>query len=329
MNKDEILKKLDSLPLKKKDYIIIGDSALVLQGIIEKTDNIWLSCSQEIYDHIDWTEEKADLFHHLKCNNYIKIIPHQFEKNNILKRENYSVLNIETCYEVKRLANKKEDKKLLEKLDLLLSELDNTRYENKLRQKGLKLIAGVDEVGRGPLVGPVVAACVILPEKFNLPGLTDSKKLSEKKRNILFEEIKKQALAIGIGIVDEKTIDEVNIYEATKMAMKEAIKNCPSKPEHILIDAMPLNIEIPTTSLIKGDLKSITISAASVIAKVTRDRMLYELDQKYPMYDFKGNKGYPTKRHIEAIEKYGIIKEHRRSYEPVRKYLNNHAKSKI
>ena len=113
------------------------------------------------------------------------------------------------------------------------------------------------------------------------------------------------------------------------MAMKEAIKNCPLKPEHILIDAMPLNIEIPTTSLIKGDLKSITISAASVIAKVTRDRMLYELDQKYPMYDFKGNKGYPTKRHIEAIEKYGIIKEHRRSYEPVRKYLNNHAKSKI
>ena len=107
MNKEEIFKKIDSLPLKKEDYIIIGDSALVLQGIIEKTDNIWLSCSQEVYDHIDWGEEKIDLFNHLKYNNDIKIISHQFEKNNILKKENYSVLNLETCYEIKRLGNKK------------------------------------------------------------------------------------------------------------------------------------------------------------------------------------------------------------------------------
>lgn len=199
--------------------------------------------------------------------------------------------------------------------------IDNYKYERQLREKGIRLIAGVDEVGRGPLVGPVVTACVILPEKFNLEGLTDSKKLTEKKRDFYFDEIKKQALAIGIGIVEADVIDEVNIYEATKIAMKEAINNCKIKPEHVLIDAMPLDINIPTTSIIKGDLKSITISAASVIAKVTRDRMLYELDLKYPMYDFKNNKGYPTKKHLEAIQKYGIIKEHRKSYGPVHDYI--------
>lgn len=201
-------------------------------------------------------------------------------------------------------------------------EIDNYMYERELREKGIKLIAGVDEVGRGPLVGPVVAACCILPEEFNLDGLTDSKKLSEKKRDYFFEEIKKQAISYGIGIIDEKKIDEVNIYEATKLAMKEAIKNMSVVPEHILIDAMPLELDIPTTSIIKGDLKSITISAASVLAKVTRDRMLIELDEKYPMYDFKSNKGYPTKKHLEAIEKYGIIDEHRRSYGPVKNYID-------
>ena len=170
-------------------------------------------------------------------------------------------------------------------------------------------VAGVDEVGRGPLIGNVVAACCVLPKDFKLDGLNDSKKLSEKKRDFYFEEIKKQALGIGVGIISEKIIDEVNIYEATKLAMKEAIKNCLNecKIEHILIDAMPLDLDIPTTSIIKGDLKSITISAASVIAKVTRDKMLYELDEKYPMYDFKHNVGYPTKKHLEAIKEYGII----------------------
>ena len=202
-----------------------------------------------------------------------------------------------------------------------LKNIDNYEYERKLRKEGIKLIAGVDEVGRGPLVGPVVAACVILPENFNLDGLTDSKKLTEKKRDFFFEEIKKQAVAIGIGIKDEDVIDEVNIYEATKLAMKEAINNCDVKPEHILIDAMPLELEIPTTSIIKGDLKSITISAASVIAKVTRDRMMYELDEKFPMYEFKKNKGYPTKAHMDAIKKYGIIKEHRKTFGPVRDYI--------
>lgn len=205
-----------------------------------------------------------------------------------------------------------------------LDEIDNYKYERELREKGITLIAGVDEVGRGPLVGPVVAACCILPEKFNLDGLTDSKKLSEKKRDYYFEEIKRQAISYGIGVVSAKKIDEVNIYEATKIAMKEAINNMSVKPEHILIDAMPLELDIPTTSIIKGDLKSITISAASVLAKVTRDRMLYELDKEYPMYDFKSNKGYGTKKHLEAIDKFGVIDEHRRSYSPVSDYLDKH-----
>ena len=198
---------------------------------------------------------------------------------------------------------------------------DNYKYERELIDKGITLIGGVDEVGRGPLVGPVVAACVILPLDFSLDGLTDSKKLSEKKRDFFFEEIKKQAIAIGIGIKDENVIDEVNIYEATKLAMIDAINNCKVKPEHVLIDAMPLDLDIPTTSIIKGDLKSITISAASVIAKVTRDKMMYELDEKFPMYEFKKNKGYPTKAHMEAIKKYGIIKEHRKTFGPVRDYI--------
>lgn len=204
-------------------------------------------------------------------------------------------------------------------------DIDNYKYERELRTQGINYIAGVDEVGRGPLVGPVVAACVVLPEEFNLDGLTDSKKLSEKKRDFYFSEIQNQALGIGVGIIDEKKIDEVNIYEATKLAMKQAIDECLKqvKIDHVLIDAMPLDLNIPTTSIIKGDLKSITISAASVIAKVTRDRMMYELDLKYPMYGFKSNKGYPTKKHIKAIWKYGIISEHRKSYGPVSDYLNS------
>lgn len=197
---------------------------------------------------------------------------------------------------------------------------DLYKYEKELYSKGLNLIGGVDEVGRGPLIGSVVAACVVLPKDFVLEGLTDSKKLSEKKRNLFYDIIKDRAIAIGVGIVSEKVIDEVNIYEATKIAMKEAIKNTNIKLDHVLIDAMPLDIDVPTTSIIKGDAKSISIAAASVIAKVTRDRMMYELDKEYPMYDLKSNKGYGTKKHIEAIEKYGITKYHRISFKPVTYY---------
>ncbi|MDO4394561.1 MAG: ribonuclease HII [Mycoplasmatota bacterium] len=199
-------------------------------------------------------------------------------------------------------------------------QIDNYKYERELNIKGINLIAGVDEVGRGPLIGPVVASAVILPKDFHLEGLTDSKKLSEKKRELFYQIIKEQAISIGIGIISEKRIDEINIYEATKEAMITAISNLNPQPEHILIDAMPLNISIPTTSIIKGDYLSISISAASVIAKVTRDHMLYEMDKEYPMYDLKNNKGYGTKKHLEAIKKYGITKYHRLSYKPVSLY---------
>ena len=194
-------------------------------------------------------------------------------------------------------------------------------FEKELIKDGITLIGGIDEVGRGPLVGPVVACCVILPLNYKLEGLTDSKKLSEKKREYFYNILIQDAISYGIGIIDEKKIDEVNIYEATKLAMIEAIQKCQIKPEHILIDAMKLDISIPSTSIIKGDSKSLSIAAASVIAKVTRDRMLIELDKKYPMYDFKNNKGYPTKKHLKTIEKYGIIKEHRKTYGPVKDYL--------
>lgn len=200
--------------------------------------------------------------------------------------------------------------------------MDLYQYENNLIEQGIKVIGGVDEVGRGPLVGNVVAACVVLPLHFQLEGLTDSKKLSEKKRDQFYEIIMKEALAVGIGEVSPKIIDEINIYEATKVAMKKAIAEVKEKInlEHVLIDAMPLEIEIPTTSIIKGDSLSLSIAAASVVAKVTRDRELYELDQLYPMYDFCHNKGYGTKKHLEAIQKYGITKYHRLSYAPVCKY---------
>lgn len=196
-------------------------------------------------------------------------------------------------------------------------KIDNYKYELELWNKGINLIAGVDEVGRGPLIGPVVAAAVILPKDFVLEGLTDSKKLSEKKRESFYQIIKEKAISIGVGIIDEKRIDEINIYEATKEAMIMAINNLNPKPEHVLIDAMPLDLTIPTTSIIKGDLLSISISAASVIAKVERDHMLYAIDKEYPMYDLKNNKGYGTKKHLEAIKKYGITKYHRLSYKPV------------
>lgn len=195
-------------------------------------------------------------------------------------------------------------------------------YENNLYNEGITLIAGVDEVGRGPLIGPVVACACILPVNFYHKDIKDSKKLSEKKREEMYKIIKENAISIGLGIVSEKVIDEVNIYEATKIAMKEAIKNLNITPEHILIDAMKLELNISSTSIIKGDAKSESIAAASIIAKVTRDHMLDEMDKEYPMYDLKNNKGYGTKKHLEALQTYGPCKYHRVSYSPVRNALN-------
>ena len=201
-----------------------------------------------------------------------------------------------------------------------MEKFDLYEYERKLYNKNIKYIGGVDEVGRGPLIGPVVAACCVLPHDFYLEGLNDSKKLSEKKRNIYFEYIKEHAIAYGIGVIDEKVIDRVNIYEATKLAMYEAIKQVREKInlEHVLVDAMPLDLDIECTSIIKGDQKSISIAAASVLAKVTRDNMMYELDKKYPMYGFASHKGYPTKKHVDAIYKYGLLDGYRKTYRPIK-----------
>ena len=212
-----------------------------------------------------------------------------------------------------------------------MEKYDLYKYEKELYKKGIKYIGGVDEVGRGPLIGPVVTACVVLPKDFELKGLTDSKQLSEKKRNEFYKYIKEHALACEVGIIGPEIIDEVNIYEATKLAMKQAITKVKEKIklEHVLIDAMPLELDIPSTSIIKGDAKSISIAAASVIAKVTRDEMMYELDVKYPNYGFKSHKGYPTKKHIEAINKYGLIEGYRKTYGPVKKILEGEKNESI
>lgn len=194
-------------------------------------------------------------------------------------------------------------------------------FENELYNKGIKYIAGIDEVGRGPLVGPVVTAAVILPKDFYDERINDSKKLTEKKRELLYDVIMENALSVGIGMSSAEVIDKINILEATKKAMLEAIDNLSIKPEHLLIDAVKLDTTIPQTSIIKGDAKSLSIASASIIAKVTRDRMLVELDKLHPEYDFKHNKGYGTKKHIEALYKYGALSEHRKSFEPVKSII--------
>ncbi len=204
-----------------------------------------------------------------------------------------------------------------EKIGEKMASLDLLQYEKELYKKNITLIAGVDEVGRGPLVGPVVAAAVILPENYILEGLTDSKKLSEKKRNQFYEILKKDAISIGIGSIEPEMIDKINIYEASKLAMYEALRQLKVKPEHVLIDAMPLKLEMPSTSIIKGDAKSLSIAAASVIAKVTRDKMMYELSEQYPEYHFEKHKGYPTKLHLEILKKLGPLKNYRFTYKPV------------
>ena len=204
-----------------------------------------------------------------------------------------------------------------------MENIDNYEYEKKYWKMGFNNIAGVDEVGRGPLIGPVVTACVVLPHNFKLEGLTDSKKLSEKKRNEFCEYIKQNALAYSIGVVGPEEIDEINIYQASKKAMLLAIEDIRKKinVDYVFTDAMPLELDIPSLSIVKGDLKSIRISAASVIAKVTRDNMMYELDKKYPQYKFGSHKGYPTKKHIEAINKYGLIEGYRKTYGPVKELI--------
>lgn len=197
-------------------------------------------------------------------------------------------------------------------------------YQNQFYSDEVKLIVGVDEAGRGPLAGPVVAAAVIFARAYINKEINDSKQLSAKKREKLFDEIYQNAIAVGVGIVDAAKIDEINIYEATKVAMKEAINNLKHDYDLILTDAMKLNgLEKPVIDIIKGDAKALPIAAASIIAKVTRDKLMNELDNKYPNYGFKKHKGYGTKLHLDALDKFGPIKGiHRFSYKPVYKSLH-------
>ena len=191
-------------------------------------------------------------------------------------------------------------------------------YEKELYTQGIQLIAGVDEVGRGPLAGPVVAAAVILPKACKILGLNDSKKIPKSKHKEIYEAVLQNAIAIGIGIKDNQVIDQVNIYEATKLAMMEAIGQLEPQPQHLLIDAMRLDLPISQTSIIKGDANSLSIAAASIVAKVTRDQMMEEFDCEYPGYDFTQNAGYGTANHLAGLDKLGVTPIHRRSFEPVK-----------
>ena len=191
-------------------------------------------------------------------------------------------------------------------------------YEKELYTQGIQLIAGVDEVGRGPLAGPVVAAAVILPKACKIPGLNDSKKIPKSKHKEIYEAVLQNAIAIGIGVKDNHVIDQVNTYEATKLAMMEAIGQLEPQPQHLLIDAMRLDLPIPQTSIIKGDANSLSIAAASIVAKVTRDQMMEEFDREYPGYDFAQNAGYGTSNHLAGLDQLGVTPIHRRSFEPVK-----------
>lgn len=211
------------------------------------------------------------------------------------------------------------EKKQLRQAELEKRSYELLHFEREMIEKGYNVIAGIDEVGRGPLAGPVVAAAVVLPNGLLLPGVDDSKKLSEKKRQELVMLIEENAIAIGVGVIAEDKIDEVNIYQATKLAMVQAVANLKVKPECLLIDAMPLpEVAIPQESIIKGDSKSVSIAAASIIAKEIRDNMMKKYDLDYPGYDFANNAGYGTKKHLEGLQELGITPIHRKTFAPVK-----------
>ena len=200
-------------------------------------------------------------------------------------------------------------------------KVDLLKYETDLYNKGYHLIAGTDEAGRGPLVGPVVAGAVILPPNYYLEGLTDSKQLSEKKREAYYDIIMKDAISVGVGIVGPEEIDKINILEASRKAMNIAVDNLNVSPDYILTDAMKLSRDVPVFPIIHGDALSLSIAAASVIAKVTRDRLMIEFGRLHPEYEFEHHKGYPTKKHIELIKKYGILNEYRKTFKPIKDML--------
>ena len=219
--------------------------------------------------------------------------------------ERQGVIALVNSIEKKKQAYFKE----LERLEKL------SEFERECFNEGFSLVGGIDEVGRGPLAGPVVTACVILPENLKIPGVNDSKKLSAQKREALYDEIMEKAVSVGIGMADNNKIDEINILQATYMAMRNAIEAMPIKPEVLLVDAVTIpGIDIKQKAIIKGDAKSISIGAASIIAKVTRDRLMKGFHQIYGEYDFESNMGYGTQKHIDGIKKFGLCPIHRRSF---------------
>jgi ribonuclease HII len=204
---------------------------------------------------------------------------------------------------------------------------DTLFFERSARTSGFRVIAGLDEAGRGPLAGPVVAAAVVLPEGFVLTGLTDSKQVPEPERDRLFDEIRQQAVCYGIGIADERTIDEANILQATIIAMERALAALAPQPDYLLLDAVTLpRVRLPQKPLIKGDCRSDSIAAASILAKVTRDRLMIELHERFPQYNFQKHKGYGTREHMELLRQYGPCSAHRRSFAPVAELLQDDAR---
>lgn len=213
----------------------------------------------------------------------------------------------------------KRQEKLQEKKTAFLKRFS---YEKDFWDKG-QMVAGVDEVGRGPLAGPVVTAAVILPQDFDLLDVNDSKKLTPKKRAELYPKILSEAVAVGIGVKSAEVIDEINIYEADRQAMKEAVEALSVRPDALLVDAMDVPIDIQQVKLIKGDAKSNSIAAASIVAKVFRDSLMDDYAKIYPQYGFTHNAGYGTAEHIKALEEYGPTPIHRKTFAPVSDYFKN------
>jgi len=206
--------------------------------------------------------------------------------------------------------------------DMFSQEPDLLSFERSTREAGYTRIAGLDEAGRGPLAGPVVAAAVVLPDGLLIPGVNDSKQLSEPERERLYSLVLEQALAYGIGLANEREIDDVNIYQATILAMERALQGITPQPDYLLIDALTLpRVSIPQLPLIKGDCRSHSIAAASILAKVTRDRLMRELHEKYPEYNFHKHKGYGTKEHMSLILRYGPCEAHRKTFQPIARML--------
>jgi ribonuclease HII len=201
-------------------------------------------------------------------------------------------------------------------------ERDLWLFESKAIEKGFSYIAGIDEAGRGPLAGPVVSAAVLLPTSFHDPDITDSKKLSPKKRSYLYEKLYDQAVSIGIGIIDNIEIERINILNAALLSMAISVKNIRPQPDYLLIDGkFRIPTDLPQEPIIRGDALSISIAAASIVAKVSRDRLMERYDQDYPQFGFSRHKGYPTKAHKEAIRTFGCCPIHRRTFRGVKEYL--------